>query len=405
MHYTIHQSSKIDQEIGRQLKYIVQELRLLLGDKIHSILLCGGFGRGEGSVEIKAGRIHIVNDYDISLVFKEKNWLKYMLLYKKFHPELTKLAQRLAKKLKMKQIDIGLKHLSYFDNQPLKIENYEALKGHILLHGEKDPYGHMLDYKAKDIPLFEGTRLFRNRGGGLLIAARYFLDNNRTVPDKNQENFVIECNKAILAMGDSILLLKRRYHYLYQRRKEIIETLDLSDIPAASAIVPHYLEALRQKLEPDFGKFSSQDMIEWWFEIVGLFDKFYRYFESQRLEVNFNSWLEYVQLKKPEDKIDKRRLLKALVCGEVNILSFQSVQRNILQVRKFGLIYLMVFLLFSIDKDGFYQPYLEKSAKMLGMKRYENLLRNWRQLTSMFFRLWHPAGEAGRFIGGLGEEG
>lgn len=396
MHYTIHQDSKIDRKVEQDVEYIAREVGNLLGDKIHSILLCGGFGRGEGSVEVRNGEVHIVNDYDISVVLTERSRFRYPLLHRRLHPQLQRLAERLANELKMKQIDLDLKHLSYFDNQPLKIENYEVLKGHMLLCGDEDPCQYMPDYKAEDIPLSEGTWLFRNRGGGLLIAARYFLDSDRIISEKKRENFVIECSKAILAMGDSILLLKRQYHHLHRKRLEVIRRLDSSDISDASVIVPRYIEALEQKLKPDFERFYCQDMVKWWFEITELFGRFYRYFESQRLKVNFKDWIEYAELRKRDHKIDRRRLLGVLMRREINPFSFRSIRRGILRAERSGLIGLMALLLFSIRKDGFYQPYLEKATEMLGMKLEGSLLEDWRRLTSIFFRLWHPAGEAAK---------
>ncbi len=398
MYYTIHQDSRIDKKIEDDMKYIVQEVRNLLGDEIHSILLCGGFGRSEGSVEIKNRGVHIVNDYDISVVLKERNRFKYALLYRRFHPQLEKLAERLARELEVKQIDLDLKHLLYFDNQPLKIENYEVLKGHVLLYGKEDPCQYMPDYKAEDMPLFEGTWLFRNRGAGMLIAARYFLDNGGIIREEKRENFVIECSKAILAIGDSILLLKRQYHHLYQKRLEITKKLDLSDIPDASAIIPRYIEALNQKVKPDFERFYSRDMVEWWFEIAEILDKFYRYFESQRLRANFRDWIEYAGLKNSEHKVDKQRLLGAMIRKEIDPLSLRSIRRGILRAKKSGFIGLMALLLFSTRRGGFYQPYLEKAGEMLDVEIEGNSLEDWCRLTSIFFHLWHPVGEAGKFV-------
>ncbi len=398
MHYTIHRDSRINQKVEQDMEYITQEVRDLCGDKIHSVLLVGGFGRGEGSVEIIDGRVHIVNDYDISVVLKERNRLRYALLYRRLHPPLERLAERLATGLEMKQVDLALKHFSYFDSQPLKIENYEVLKGHVLIHGKEEPCRYMPDYKVQDIPLFEGTWLFRNRGGGLLIAARHYLDNGGIIPGENQENFVIECGKAVLAMGDSILLLKHQYHHLYHRRMEIIQEMDLSDIPDAPVVVPHYIEALQQKLKPDFERFYCRDMVGWFFEITDIFDKFYRYFESQRLKVEFRDWIEYIVLRKPEGRIDRRRLLGSLIRGDINPFSIQSVRRSAVRIRKSGLISLMALLLFSINRGGFYQPYLNEAAEMLSMKVVGDSLEDWRRLTGMFFRFWHPSGEAGKFV-------
>ncbi len=270
MRNTIDKDPVINTKVDKDQEYINSHLLDLLGNHIHSILLCGGFGRGEGSVDVKNGNVHIVNDYDIIILLKEHNPFRYALLYKQFHAPLQNLAHKLADDLKMKQIDLSLKHFSYFSKKnPLNIDRYEVKYGHVMTYGEEDPTDAMSDGKAEDIPLFEGTWLFRNRGAGMLIPALYFMCDGG-VPEDKKENFVIECNKAQLAMGDSILLLNRIYHHLYSERLRIIDDLDVSIIPEGKNIIEHYREALEQKLRPNFNKFYKRDLKKWWFEIKEL---------------------------------------------------------------------------------------------------------------------------------------
>ncbi|MCR4432281.1 MAG: hypothetical protein NUV45_14865 [Tepidanaerobacteraceae bacterium] len=396
MHFTIHHDEQIDKKVRADLDLIKDEVLAFLGEEVHSILLCGGFGRGEGSVVVQNGLVRVVNDYDISIVLKERNRLRYAILYKRYHDPLNALAERLAHRLGMKQIDLCLKHLSYFDgDSALKIENYEVLKGHVLLYGEEEPCDAMPDWQPQDMPLFEGTWLFRNRGGGLLLAARYFMGRDG-IPDDKRENFVIECGKAQLAMGDSLLLLNRCYHHLYSERLRIIDSMDVRHIPMGERILAHYREALEQKLQPDFERFYRRDLISWWFEIVELFDIFYKYFESRRLGVSFDNWIEYAELRKPEDQLDWHIWAGGLVRGGWRVAKTTWRRRNLLKARKSGFIAVMALLLFSAERHGFNGAYMERAAERLGVRLGENLENGWRHLTDIFFQTWHPAGEAGR---------
>jgi len=398
MSYTVYKDNKIDQKINQDIACIVKAARNLLGNNIHSMLLHGGFGRGEGSVESRNGRPRIINDYDISIVLNEKNRFKYLLLHKEYWPRLIDLTEKLASELDIKQVDLDLRHISYFSNNILTVGNYEMLKGHILIDGRQDPCQYMPDYKPEDMSLCEGTRLLRNRGAGLLIAARYFLDNSSIIHEENRENFAIECSKAILAMGDCVLLLKHQYHFSYQERKNRIERLDLEGMPDAAAILPEYIDAIEQKLRPDFEKFYNIDMVKRWFRITGLFESFYRYFELQRLKVDFKNWIEYTELKKPGNKIIKQKLLSMLIRREINPLCCESIKRGILKARRYGFDNLVPLLLFSVRKDEFYQPYLKRAMEMLSIKTKTDPLSDWQRCTNMFFKLHHPTGEAGRFL-------
>ncbi len=65
------QGKKVDQQIKKYLDAIVEAI-LKKVPEAKSILLGGGFGRGEGSAEIKKGRIIPQNDFEIFLI-TEKN--------------------------------------------------------------------------------------------------------------------------------------------------------------------------------------------------------------------------------------------------------------------------------------------------------------------------------------------
>ena len=95
MNFTIDDNDKVNSKIQADLELITHKILELLNGKAHSILLCGGFGRGEGSVVASNGKIHIVNDYDFTIVLNVNNSLQYVKMYKKLHSPLEELANKL----------------------------------------------------------------------------------------------------------------------------------------------------------------------------------------------------------------------------------------------------------------------------------------------------------------------
>lgn len=398
MHFTVHKSDLIDNKINADLQYIINNILDISGNDIYSILLCGGFGRGEGSVEIRDDDIHIVNDYDFTIVLKERNHLHYLWLYNKVHRPLNKLAEELAQKLKIKQIDFAIKPLSYFTNSNyLKIENYEIKNGHYLLHGTDNPTLHMPNWDPKDIPLFEGTWLFRNRGLGLLIAALYFHCKGG-IPETKKENFVIECNKAQLAMGDSILLLKGLYHNSYAERLNRAYKIDISNIPSGNKVMSNYIEALNHKLKPNFKPFYNRDLVKWWFEIASLFDSFYRYFEMTRLGVEFKDWIEYCKLYKPENRLDIRAVMGGLIKCKSKIFSINEIYSIFRKSKKSYSVSLMSLLLFSVQFDNYNHYYLKQASSLMKLKIKDDAKNNWLYLVRSFLHDIHPGGEVANAI-------
>ncbi|PHR23971.1 MAG: hypothetical protein COA36_16285 [Desulfotalea sp.] len=398
MNYTSANDTNINQKIESDLGYIKDRVAALLGDKLHSLLLCGSFGRGEGSVVVRNNTIHIVNDYDFTVVLNSGNPLHYLYIYRKIHTSLEKLAVQLAEELDIKQVDLSPKPLYYFSSQQqLKIENYEIKTGHALLLGELNPTIYMPDWRVSDIPLFEGTWLLRNRGTGMVLAAIYFLVNNE-VPEEKRENFIIECTKAQLAMGDAILLIKKSYHHLYHRRSTLINELDLSDIPAGEEIRKQYNEAIKQKLRPDFSRYAQRNLKQWWFDLNKYFAYFFTSYEQRRLQNKFANWQDYTAISKPEDHLDLKSFAAQLIKRPNTGISFKSIAADYRRSKKSFTISLVALLLFSLTEQGIDSTMIKKAAAMLNIPLAGTAKENWLLLAKTILNEIHPGGEVGKTL-------
>jgi len=391
------QNDRINQKVQKDIEYISQQVKKLLGKNLHSILLCGGFGRGEGSVTITGRQIHIVNDYDFTIVLNANSKIQYLRLYHQFHLPLEALAKKLAGELQIKQVDLSPKPLSYFKDKTLKIENYEVKKGHILIYGNTDPTQLMPGWKASDIPLFEGTWLFRNRGLGLVLAALYFI-NRPNIPGTKKENFVIECNKAQIAMGDAALLLAKKYHHLYHQRQKIAQKSEFFHIPNHETLKTMYTRALAQKLNPDFSQYENSNLIASWFHIRDAFLSFFKFFEQKRLNKTFATWTEHAELGKPEDKLDLKRLAGHLIRTIRSDLTPNAIKTSIKKSKPSYTIALVALTLASINKDGFDRKPMETAANFLNLNMSGDLKKDWTDLALAVLIEIHPGGEAGKTV-------
>jgi hypothetical protein len=231
----------------------------------------------------------------------------------------------------------------------------------------------------------------------MLIAALYFFHRGG-IPEEKKENFVIECGKAQLAMGDSILLLKNHYHHHYSKRLRIIDGLKVTDIPEGVRILANYLEALEHKLRPNFDKFYQRDLMKWWFDISELLDIFYRYFEMKRLGIQFADWKEYAYLPKPEDRFELRAFIGFFLRNRGSVFSPFELRRNILKARKSYFISIVPLLLFSLQKDNFFLPYMENASRLLNVPIDGDLKNDWLRLVRTFLNELHPGGEVAKAI-------
>lgn len=391
------QNDLVNKKIKKDMDYICTHVKRLLGKNLYALLLCGGFGRGEGSVTIRAKTIHIVNDYDFTVVLNAKTRLHYLWLYKKFHTPLEALAHRLAAQLDIKQVDLSPKPLSYFRDTNLRIENYEVKNGNILVYGKDNPALLMPQWQAKDIPLYEGTWLFRNRGLGLILAALYFMASPKVAHDK-KENFVIECNKASLAVGDGVLLLKKKYHHLYNERLNRAIEIDFSDIPMGETIRQNYINALKQKLQPDFSRYSQIDLKTWWYDTREIFLNFFHYYEQKRLNQQFDTWEEYAALPTPENRINLKTAAGKLIRSVGDDFSFDWFQTTLEKSSPTFSIRLIALLLDAIHREGFDISAMKKAASVLKVTLNGSSKSNWLFLARLILNDIHPGGEVGQTL-------
>lgn len=368
----------------------------LMGKHAQAIILCGGFGRGEGGVIVEDVGIHFVNDIDVIVILKGN----FLWLYRKYARKVQQLADKLSDELGIKQIDIGLRNEWLLRSAPLTVANYELLHGHKVLYGDVDLFNLMPNYESDDIPMKEGTVYFLNRGSGLLISAKYLGDEGM-VPLENWENFIIECQKAIMAIGDSFLILNGDYHYSYPERMRRFQELELSDVPNAQRILSLYIDAMNNKIYPDFSKYDDLPPFGWWLDIRKIFGEFFLLFESKRLGTTINDWMDYSEKIGSYENLSWKAYFQKMIQkvlqenGLINLVRpgiFSEVRKGQMDY----LLAVMPLLLFSYKRNGFEDTMIGHAAALLDMRCGGDAKAKWNNLVNRYLMLWHPEGEAGK---------
>ena len=210
--------------------------------------------------------------------------------------------------------------------------NYERLNGYKVLFGKINIKKWMLlKTDSTDIPLIDGSNYFLNRGSGLILAyysLKYFQGNNKVV----NQNFFIEINKAILAVGDSFLILIKKYNYSYSERIKITNELnkDIFPIPSMKRL---YIEALKWKLKPHFdshtiSKKQKEIKIN---STINFFSDFFLWFESERHNIKFKDWIDYSSKITNIEKVKPLELSKKIVLillkNPTSLFKFQNIKK------------------------------------------------------------------------------
>jgi len=243
-HYTVHRYPDIDEVVERHMKIIVDEITKTLED-VDSIVLSGGFGRGEGSVKRQSdGTIIPMNDYDL-FVFTDDS-----IPFGVF--------QRLTKRLRERVgVDVDLKFIPV-----AKVKNlipdlwaFELKTASNVVWG-KD-FRAKIDMTKEDIPLSVGLNALFIRNIGLVnpecfepqFLTKGFFGWKRTLMEYEASKTFLEiCTALCLLGGFYAPSYLQRAHLLRQNYSKAFS--ELSDtLPSLAEDIEFYTQYKLMALE------------------------------------------------------------------------------------------------------------------------------------------------------------
>ena len=295
--YSIIDDPKADEVVEREVHIVTDGLVEYFKGYAKSVLITGGFGRGEGGIIYENGCYRPVNDYDMVVVVASKKRLPSELMR-----GLPAFTLELEKKVSVKQVDVLVLDTFNLLLPIPTIARYEIKHGNKAMYGKKPSIGSI---PLRFIPLSEGTRYYHSRCGGMLLA-RLLLDGHGTFSDRERiEYAAIEINKACLALGDCYLILHRMYDISYAKRKELAEK-NKNKINIPAEVLNLYRLAIEDKLSPDFKGANISVLQEKWGKVREYYLTEFLRFERKRLKKDIENMLKYsALLKRKSRRIDK----------------------------------------------------------------------------------------------------
>lgn len=246
--FTIHEDSMIDDLIMSHVNEAVRRILAFVKDP-SVIVLLGGYSRGEGSVAREHDGIIPLGDYDFMVIAKSPTAVRKEI-------PLDDLARRFG----IGHLDVSIFWQALLPYVPKRIFWYELKFGSRVVFGNPRVLDTIPLDGPKDIITSEGISLMFNRLDGLLrnFHPRYF---TRPPSYLKRRILIFETIKAILACGDSLLVLSHKYHYSYRQRvKTLRETISLDHkdfLKANPKFMQDYEEATNFKLAPQFEKIAE----------------------------------------------------------------------------------------------------------------------------------------------------
>ena len=272
------------------LTQLLQEIRESVSENFppasyKALLLIGGYGKGEGGVEIIQGIEKPHNNFDLLLI-TQKNDLSLEYLKVRLDNLLKPISQR---------YDINLE-TSVVPFQQLKRSSppliwYEMFQAHKVIAGDSNFTSSLPSYRLNDVAEDEFLTLLVNRGT-LLIINLWLIKAGLCNTTAQRKVIIKHTMKAIIGFGDALLYFLGDYHWSYQEKQKFMRNRqdispDFKDL---------YESATTFRFQPDYAAYLSKDLNAWMHELLSPLAEIFLQIESIRLENPLLTWDNYFSL-------------------------------------------------------------------------------------------------------------
>jgi len=389
--YTHYGASWIDKQIDLKLRIIVNTV-LKNVPRVKSIFLAGGFGKGEGSVEVRPdGDVKCLRDFDIVVIVDR---IPDETTQQRLHSSIYKslgLLDPEGNLFRFSKFVVGVYFRRKDDLIYPDIWFYDLKSASRLLYGED--VRNLIPWGKKDVPLSSGLRILLEKVCGLLGAFSYRGTNE--LSEEQRKTLIFECYKTFIEICTALCILAGKYEPRYATRANIFEDFFFDEFPDFVQAIPDLPKKVRQytafKLKPDFTKIC-EDPIELWFSARDSLGKALCLYLRRYLILNTSEWADLPKQMKIVARQYYKPFLKPFMNKKMrgsnkimlDIASFlynalTNLEYAIIVTRNIGRLYLRplsrfhispslkffpsgIMILFSLNRDGTLNRELLKKA-------------------------------------------
>ena len=242
--YTVIPSPELDALLDSALADIARDIETIrTGGRLVSVVLGGGYGRGEGGVLHTGSGDKLYNDLDLFVFTNDAD----RRARQKIGVQLREIGERWEKKLGVAVDFSPAKNLDSLPRVGHTLMFQELRHGWKPVWGKEDFVNRIPELDPARLPYTEAVRLLLNRGMGLIFAGERLSAGH----GREEADFIVRnMNKAVLGCGDALLLAAGKYCWRGQDRVlAVSQFAEKNGLPRAFAEA--YEAAFRFKLEPN----------------------------------------------------------------------------------------------------------------------------------------------------------
>jgi hypothetical protein len=401
--YTVHDCPNIDTKIQHQLDTIVKILTENVPN-IVSIVLHGGFGKGEGSIRIINGEVKPAHDYDIQVITNNIPSKKLVNIVKrKIYQELDlPNPGRTLNPLLYFIVDVG-----YIPTDNLKlypdISTYEIKVASRLLYGRDTR--NLIPWTVEDIPLSSGFRFLMEKVITLIriFPADYYFTRKK-MNDKEIELIAYCHDKTMIEIATALCLIMRKFEPSVAERARILESYYQTEFPDLNNTIPDLPRmvtlATERKLKDELPIHNKNDseIMDMWFICRDYLFTVIKCYCDRYFGVKFSDWINFSAKLPSSYQSDYFKPLisnylrqKHILCNKftVNMINIMlpvlsNAQLTIKALRNEKRLYVLnwfklptaivhtaaLLMIASVDRDKINEIYLRKSYYQLNEYLY-----------------------------------
>jgi hypothetical protein len=271
----------IKQVLQKHTSFIVNAVKSNIYG-VNSIILYGGYGRGEGAWVKTADSYDPFNDYDILVVLNDRN-------KNPTTKQISLVKNNILRKINIQWIDLTfIKLKDFVGNKNKSIFQYDLKHGSKVIYGNSSILNQINNFGSSDIKLMEGKLLFLTRLWPFIGGVDFARDLNHS----DALFFRYQMSKAILASIDMILLMKGCYVSSYVDRCKIaIKVSSKNNILNEDMIN----WALNQKLTPSDEIMNTNEVLELQKKVAQIFAFYSLKLLSKVYSRDFDSVLSFFE--------------------------------------------------------------------------------------------------------------
>lgn len=283
--FTVAGSEKMENRLSELISEVVTMVRNLIDQShLQVLLLIGGYGRGEGGVEVRNGEEYPHNNLDFLLITKGIP----QAFSKKIKSQLDNLLIPISQKYEI-GFDTSVLADQKLKNSPHLLIWYEMMHGYRLLLGNSKYLSSLPFEDSSKISPNEFFALLVNRGT-LLIINEWLLETRQELAPTLKKAFIKHMIKAIIGFGDVLLYFLDDYHWSYQeKQRRMRKHLEVSE-----KFRQLYEEATQFRFSANYELYLTKDLRSWIEEVKSQIAEIFLYCERKRLHQLNLSWDNYI---------------------------------------------------------------------------------------------------------------